>query len=152
MDQPDLEHSSTSNDGLRKSIEMGVLVLLMVVFVAVSLWRQTIGGIGKNPFDSIGIIVAAGLTLVMYSFLYRDNPLFKIAENLYVGITLGYGAVMTWRQACARRCSTRFSAPPPPLFSTTPCCTVHSRSFWVSCWSPGSRESTAGSAATPTRS
>ncbi len=99
MDQPDLEHSSTSNDGLRKSIEMGVLVLLMVVFVAVSLWRQTIGGIGKNPFDSIGIIVAAGLTLVMYSFLYRDNPLFKIAENLYVGITLGYGAVMTWRQA-----------------------------------------------------
>jgi hypothetical protein len=69
------------------------------LFLGVSLWRQTLAGIAHHPFDSIGIIVAAGLTLIMYSFLYRDNPLFKIAENLYVGVSLGYSTVMGWREA-----------------------------------------------------
>jgi hypothetical protein len=38
----------------------------------------------------IGAWVAAGLTLFILSFLYRDNPLFKVAENLYVGVSAGY--------------------------------------------------------------
>ena len=39
----------------------------------------------------IGAWVAAGLTLCMYSFLYKDNPFFKLGEHLYVGISIGYG-------------------------------------------------------------
>lgn len=38
----------------------------------------------------VGAWVAVGLTLFIFSFLYRDNPLFKIAEHLYIGITVGY--------------------------------------------------------------
>jgi len=87
-------------DTRRHAIELGALALLAVAFLAVSLIMQ-------KPFrvdaaqrsETIGIIIAAGLTLIMYSFLYRDNPLFKIAENLYVGVALGYGAIMTWRQS-----------------------------------------------------
>jgi hypothetical protein len=82
----------------QSAVEMSVLALLVVVFLAVSLARQR-HLLAEDPRQSIGIIVAAGLTLVMYSFLYRDNPLFKIAENLYVGVSLGYGAILTWRQA-----------------------------------------------------
>ena len=40
--------------------------------------------------DSIGIWIAAGLTLVMFSFIYKDNPLFKFGEHLYLGISVGY--------------------------------------------------------------
>lgn len=40
--------------------------------------------------DIIGIWIAAGLTLMMFSFIYRDNPLFKFGEHLYLGISVGY--------------------------------------------------------------
>ena len=85
---------------LRRYVELGVFAVLLAVFLVVSYYQQDPFGLtGEALAKSIGIIVAAGLTLVMYSFLYRDNPLFKIAENLYVGVALGYGAVMTWRMA-----------------------------------------------------
>jgi MYXO-CTERM domain-containing protein len=41
----------------------------------------------------LGAWVATGLTLFIFSFLYHDNPLFKIAEHLYVGVSLGYTIV-----------------------------------------------------------
>ena len=43
----------------------------------------------------IGAWVATGLTLFIYSFLYKDNPLFKLGEHLYVGISVGYSIVIT---------------------------------------------------------
>lgn len=39
-----------------------------------------------NPW----IWVAAFLTLCIYTFLYRDNPFYKFAEHLLVGVSLGY--------------------------------------------------------------
>jgi hypothetical protein len=48
-------------------------------------------------FEAIlGAWVATGLTLFIFSFLYRDNPLFKIAEHLYVGVSLGYTIVKAY--------------------------------------------------------
>ena len=44
----------------------------------------------------LGAWVATGLTLFIFSFLYRDNPLFKFAEHLYVGVSLGYIIVKTY--------------------------------------------------------
>jgi hypothetical protein len=44
----------------------------------------------------IGAWVAVGLTLCIFSFLYKDNPLFKIGEHLYVGISVGYSVVVVW--------------------------------------------------------
>src|SRR6476661_9036451 len=44
----------------------------------------------------IGGWVATGLTLSIFSFLYKDNPLFKLAENLYVGVSVGYTIVKTY--------------------------------------------------------
>jgi len=38
----------------------------------------------------IGVWIAAGLTLFMYSSLYKDNPFFRFGEHLYVGISVGY--------------------------------------------------------------
>ena len=38
----------------------------------------------------IGAWLAAGLTLAMYTFLYGDNPMFKTAEHIYLGVSVGY--------------------------------------------------------------
>ena len=48
--------------------------------------------------DVIGLWVAAALTLCIYSFLYRDNPFYRFAEHLFVGISVGYGIVITIHQ------------------------------------------------------
>jgi len=49
------------------------------------------------PIETIiGAWVATGLTLFIFSFLYKDNPLFKVAENLYVGVSVGYTIVKTY--------------------------------------------------------
>ena len=46
----------------------------------------------------VGIWVAAFLTLCIYSFLYRDNPFYRFAEHLFVGISVGYGIVIAIHQ------------------------------------------------------
>jgi hypothetical protein len=43
-----------------------------------------------------GAWVATGLTLLIFSFLYNDNPLFKLAEHLYVGVSVGYTIVKAY--------------------------------------------------------
>lgn len=40
--------------------------------------------------EIIGIWVAALLTFVMFSFLYKDNPVFKFGEHIFLGVALGY--------------------------------------------------------------
>ena len=40
--------------------------------------------------DVLGVWVAAFLTLAVFSFLYKDNPVFRFAESLFAGVSLGY--------------------------------------------------------------
>ena len=44
----------------------------------------------------IGTIVAGILTLAILSFLYRDNPVYKMAESLLIGVSIGYILAITW--------------------------------------------------------
>jgi hypothetical protein len=44
----------------------------------------------------LGAWMATGLTLFIFSFLYKDNPLFKLAEHLYVGVSVGYTIVKAY--------------------------------------------------------
>ena len=40
--------------------------------------------------DVLGFWIGIFLTLCILSFLYKDNPFYKLAEHLFVGISLGY--------------------------------------------------------------
>lgn len=40
--------------------------------------------------------VAALLTLSIFSFLWRDNPFYRTAEHLYIGIANGYSITLTY--------------------------------------------------------
>jgi hypothetical protein len=42
--------------------------------------------------DQIGIWVGAILTLLVFSYLLGDTPLFRIAQAIFVGVTIGYAA------------------------------------------------------------
>ncbi len=55
------------------------------------------------PFETLlGAWVATGLTLFILTFLYKDNPLFKLAEHLYVGVSVGYTIVKTYDTVLVR--------------------------------------------------
>lgn len=47
-------------------------------------------------YDTIGIWVGAFFTLAIYSFLYKENPVYRFAEHLVVGISLGYTMVLIY--------------------------------------------------------
>ncbi|MDF1545706.1 MAG: hypothetical protein P1R58_11455 [bacterium] len=44
----------------------------------------------------ISTIVAGLLTMAILSFLYRDNPVYKMAESLLIGVSIGYTLVIVW--------------------------------------------------------
>ncbi len=46
--------------------------------------------------ETIGLWVAAIFTIGIYSFLYKENPLYRLAEHLVVGISTGYGITITY--------------------------------------------------------
>ena len=45
--------------------------------------------------SDIGVWIVAFLTLGIFSFLYKDNPVYKFCEHLFVGISAGYYVVLT---------------------------------------------------------
>ncbi len=47
-------------------------------------------------WEIIGTWIAAGLTLMILSFLYKDNPFFRSAEHLYLGISNAYIIWLLW--------------------------------------------------------
>lgn len=51
--------------------------------------RSTPGAV-YSPLRTIGVWVAALMTLGAFSYLYRDNPLYKLVESVAVGVSAGY--------------------------------------------------------------
>jgi hypothetical protein len=51
----------------------------------------------------VEVSVAAFLTLCIFSFLYRDNPLYRLAEHIYAGLSAGYFAGLIWHSVILRR-------------------------------------------------
>lgn len=44
----------------------------------------------------IGAWLATALSLFIYTFLYKDNPFFKLAEHIFVGASVGYLLTITY--------------------------------------------------------
>jgi len=49
----------------------------------------------EHFFNVFGIWVGAVFTFAIFSFLYNDNPFYKIAEQFFVGLSAGYWFVYT---------------------------------------------------------
>ena len=51
----------------------------------------------------LGIWVASLFSLAIFSFLYRDNPVYKFAEHLLVGVSAGYYLVQYFFSAAYKK-------------------------------------------------
>jgi lipoprotein signal peptidase len=51
----------------------------------------------------LGAWVATLLSLFIYSFLYKDNPLFKLAEHIFVGASVGYVLTITYHEVMLKK-------------------------------------------------
>ena len=78
-----------------KKTDVSILTWILVAFCIINIFFLVTGKLGFDA-KGLGIITAVALTLAMYSFLYKDNPVFKIAENLFVGVAMGYWIIITW--------------------------------------------------------
>ncbi len=48
--------------------------------------------------DTIGLLIGFTLTLLIYSYLIGDNPLFRLGINILVGVSGGYAGVVVLRE------------------------------------------------------
>lgn len=67
----------------------------LLLFTAVNAALLATGTIAAD-WTGFGVILAAGLTLSLYSFLYKDNPLYKFVEHLFVGVAAAYVLGLVW--------------------------------------------------------
>jgi len=68
-----------------------VLILFLVSWIVKGMSLQGTGnGLWFSVRDSFLITFAAFLTLAIFSFLYKDNPYYKFAEHLFVGVSAAY--------------------------------------------------------------
>jgi len=62
----------------------------------------------------IGIWIAAALTFMIFSFLYKDNPVYKFGEHVFLGVSLGYGwCIYYWNDIFPQAIGPLFYAPTP---------------------------------------
>lgn len=47
----------------------------------------------------LGELVAVFFTLAIFSFLYKDNPAYRFAEHLLVGVSMGYALPLVYKNA-----------------------------------------------------
>jgi hypothetical protein len=48
------------------------------------------------PVELISALSGLILTLMVFSYLIRDNPLFRVAIYLFIGVASGYAATVVW--------------------------------------------------------
>ena len=46
--------------------------------------------------ETFQIWLMALLTLALFSFMYRDNPIYRVAEHIFAGLTVGYQVGLIW--------------------------------------------------------
>ena len=48
--------------------------------------------------ELVGPVIAAILTLMVFSYILGDNVLFKLAAHIFVGVAVGYASIIIWYQ------------------------------------------------------
>lgn len=79
-----------------------------LLIVCGSLWLTYRVYTGATPLsldkNVIGTWIAALLTLAVYSFLYKDNPIYKLVESIFIGISAAYFMIMGFWSTIMTNC------------------------------------------------
>ena len=91
-------------------------ILPYIILAIAAIWIIYRVATGAMPFawtkDIVGIWMAAIFTLCIFSFLYKDNPLYKVAENIFIGVSAAYIMAMGFWSTIMANCL-------PKLFPNT---------------------------------
>lgn len=49
----------------------------------------------SNLTEFVGLSIGFLLTLLVFSYILGDNPLFRLASHIFIGVTAGYAAIVT---------------------------------------------------------
>jgi hypothetical protein len=80
---------------VKKGSDLKVLGIVLAVLVIINIALVMTGSL-KVDVNGVGLMVGTGFTIAIFSFIFRDNALFKLAEHLYVGAAAGYLFHMVW--------------------------------------------------------
>lgn len=61
--------------------------------------------------EVISAVIGFVLTLMVFSYLIGDNPMFRVAVYLFIGVASGYAAVVTWHYVLIPRLFDRLGDP-----------------------------------------
>jgi hypothetical protein len=67
--------------------------------------------LSQLPWETIGVWIAALLTLATYSYLAGDNRLYSLIQHVFVGMAMGYAVVLAWQSVITPRVSRLISDP-----------------------------------------
>lgn len=77
---------------------IGLFVAALAMVNAVLILGHWTPWIGRWDWELFGTMTAAAVTIALFSQLYKDNPVFKLAEHLFVGTMVGYTLMFVWFQ------------------------------------------------------
>jgi hypothetical protein len=52
----------------------------------------------------LGVWISSALTIFIFSFLYKDNPIYKLGEHIFLGISVGYIIIIDIEKALKSQC------------------------------------------------
>jgi hypothetical protein len=93
-----------AKDTQRRKVEL-LVVLVIGAAILIFMIQDMIRAAASPPkgtsgfialFDRFMVGVAAICTIVIYSFLYRENPFYRFLEHVLVGLSVGYYTMLTW--------------------------------------------------------
>lgn len=87
----------TGPDPKARARDRLIFTVFVGAFAVVNIGLILSGRLPAN-WNGFGLILAGGISLALYSFLYEDNALFKFAEHLYVGVVAAYEVAQVWYQ------------------------------------------------------
>ncbi len=97
-----------------------VIVTASVALLFLLSWVLTAGSMSATQEHYIGrgllLTFAAFLTLAVFSFLYKDNPFYKFAEHLYVGVSAAFWMSMGFWTTIVGNLIPRISKPLSDFF------------------------------------
>ena len=65
------------------------------------------------PIELLSALIGLTLTLMVFSYLIGDNPLFRIAVYLFIGAASGYAAAVVWHSVLVPKLSQAFTTLSP---------------------------------------
>lgn len=82
----------------------------------------------------------AVLTIAIFTYLWKENPLYRLAEHIFIGISVGYGICITWYNVLEPKLWTplvekrEFSLIIPTILAFLMLFRFSKRHGWISFW------------------